>query len=69
MNLQDPQERTANAGEYVLGTLGAEEKRTMDAALATDTALRGEVYAWQDRLLGLTRRLPPVAVPPGLWPR
>jgi len=69
MNLQDPQERTANAGEYVLGTLSAEEKRAMDVALATDPALRGEVYAWQDRLLGLTRRLQPVAATPGLWPR
>jgi anti-sigma-K factor RskA len=69
MNLQDPQERSANAGEYVLGTLAPEEKRTLESALATDSALLREVYAWQDRLLGLTRRLSPLPVPAAVWPR
>ena len=69
MKLQDPQDRSAAAGEYVLGTLGAAERAEFERALATDDALQAEVYAWQDRLLGLARRAAPVDVPPALWPR
>lgn len=69
MNLSDPNERTAEAGEYVLGTLNAAERQAFEAAMARDEGLRREAHAWQDRLLGLTRRLPPVAVPPEVWPR
>lgn len=69
MNTQDPNERTAEAGEYVLGTLNAAERQAFEAAMASDEGLRREAYAWQDRLLGLTRRLQPVAVSPELWAR
>ncbi len=69
MNTQDPNERTAEAGEYVLGTLNAAERQAFEAAMARDEGLRREAYAWQDRLLGLTRRLQPVAVSPELWAR
>lgn len=69
MNTQDPNERTAEAGEYVLGTLNAAERQAFEAAMARDEGLRREAYAWQDRLLGLTRMLLPVPVPPSLWPR
>ena len=69
MNTQDPNERTAEAGEYVLGTLNAAERQAFEAAMAQDEGLRREAHAWQDRLLGLTRRLQPVAVPPELWAR
>lgn len=69
MNTQDPNERTADAGEYVLGTLNAAERQAFEAAMAQDEGLRREAHAWQDRLLGLTRRLQPVAVPPELWAR
>lgn len=69
MNTQDPNEHSAEAGEYVLGTLTAAERQAFEAAMARDEALRREAYAWQDRLLGLTRRLQPVAVPPELWTR
>lgn len=69
MNTQDPNERTAEAGEYVLGTLNAAERHAFEAAMAQDEGLRREAHAWQDRLLGLTRRLQPVAVPPELWAR
>ena len=69
MNTQDPNERTAEAGEYVLGTLNASERQAFESAMSGDEGLRREVYAWQDRLLGLTRRLQPVVVPPELWAR
>lgn len=69
MNTQDPNERSAEAGEYVLGTLNAAERQAFEAAMAQDEGLRREAYAWQDRLLGLTRRLQPVVVPPELWAR
>lgn len=69
MNTQDPNERSAEAGEYVLGTLNASERQAFESAMSGDEGLRREVYAWQDRLLGLTRRLQPVVVPPELWAR
>ena len=69
MSLQDPIERSAEAGEYVLGTLTPDERWKFEAALAHDEGLRQEVYAWQDRLLGLTRRLSPVPVSPDTWAR
>ncbi|MBU0916401.1 anti-sigma factor [Aquabacterium parvum] len=69
MNTQDPNERTAEAGEYVLGTLNASERQAFESAMSGDEGLRREVYAWQGRLLGLTRRLQPVVVPPELWAR
>lgn len=69
MNTQDPNERSAEAGEYVLGTLKASERQAFESAMSGDDGLRREVYAWQDRLLGLTRRLQPVVVPPELWAR
>lgn len=69
MNLDDAQERSANAGEYVLGTLGADERAALERALATDAALQAEVYAWQDRLAGLGARIAPSGDPPPTWAR
>ena len=69
MKPQDPIERAADAGEYVLGTLMPDERRAFEADMASDEALRREVYAWQDRLLGLTRTLRPLPVPPETWLR
>jgi len=67
MNLGDPGERSASAGEYVLGTLDAAERAEFEAALATDAALLAEVYAWQDRLLGLAGRAAPQQPPAAAW--
>lgn len=70
MKLDTAEDRTATAGEYVLGTLSAEELQAFESALAGDGALRGEVGYWQDRLLGLTRRSPPAErLPAGGWAR
>lgn len=61
MNLSDRDDRTVAAGEYILGTLAAEERREFERALANDAALQAEVYAWQDRLLPLAKRVAPDA--------
>lgn len=71
MNLLDPEERNALAGDYVRGTLSGAEQTVFALALARDPALRAEVVAWQDRLLGLAPPTVAVAVAPspGLWSR
>jgi len=69
MTPQENEERIADAGEYVIGTLTGAERQAFEAQLQADVALQREVHAWQDRLLGLTARVAPVALPPRLWPR
>lgn len=69
MSPQEHQEQVADAGEYVIGTLTGAERQAFEARMQADAALQREVHAWQDRLLGLTARLTPVALPPQLWPR
>lgn len=60
-------ERSADAGEYVLGTMDAQARAAFERDMANDTALQAEVYAWQDRLLGLARSVEPVQPPASLW--
>lgn len=69
INLQDGSDRTAAAGEYVLGTLSPEDQVTFVRALALDPALRAEVHVWQDRLLGLSLVAAPVTPSLELWRR
>lgn len=69
IDLRDPAERSAAAGEYVLGTLSPEDHAAVTAALAQDAGLQAEVYAWQDRLLPLTRHSPAAEPSAALWPR
>lgn len=69
MNLTDRDERTASAGEYVLGTLSAEERRAFEAALTTDAGLQAERAYWQDRLLPLAHQVGTASPAPGLWAR
>ncbi|MBA3598013.1 MAG: anti-sigma factor [Methylibium sp.] len=69
MNLDDPQDRSVAAGEYVLGTLDAEARAAFESRLTGDAALQGEVYAWQDRLVGLTRGVAPADPGPQVWSR
>lgn len=69
INLQEGSDRTATAGEYVLGTLGADDQAIFERALAQDPALRAEVQAWQDRLLGMSAGAAPVTPSLELWRR
>jgi anti-sigma-K factor RskA len=69
IDLRNPDDRAAAAGEYVLGTLSAEDREIVEVALATDAPLRAQVYAWQDRLLALSAQAAPAAPSPGLWTR
>jgi anti-sigma-K factor RskA len=63
----DARERSADAGEYVLGTLDDAARADLQRRLDTDAALRAEVYAWQDRLIGLTQRVAPIEPRAGTW--
>ena len=67
MNLDDPQDRSVAAGEYVLGTLSPADRGAFEQALARDATLRAEVYRWQDQLLPLAGGVAPAEPAPGLW--
>jgi len=67
VNLRDPKERTALAGEYVLGTFDENERRGFERQLQDDATLRAEVSRWHDRVLALASRLEPIAPGPSLW--
>ena len=67
IDLHDREERDAAAGEYVLGTLSREDHAAFEAALAQDEPLRVGVYAWQDRLLGLSANAATLSSPFSDW--
>ena len=67
MNLDEPEERSIAAGEYVLGTLDPAARRAFEQRLLADAPLQAEVYAWQDRLLPLGRRSAPQTPAPDTW--
>jgi anti-sigma-K factor RskA len=69
IDLRDDDERAAAAGEYVLGTLDADDRAAVERALVQDAGLRALVYAWQDRLLGLSARAASAEPRPPLWRR
>ncbi len=57
------------AGEYVLGTLDAAQRRAVEYRLAHDAALRTAVQEWEQRLLPLAALAPPADPSPALWQR
>jgi len=57
------------AAEYVVGVLGAEERREVERRLAQEPALATEVAFWEERLAGLADAVAPVAPPPATWAR
>lgn len=57
------------AGEYVLGTLTAEQRREVELRLATETDLQAAVHAWEERLLPLAALAEPLAPSAHLWRR
>lgn len=67
MDLGDRIERNLSAGEYVLGTLTAEERRELEAEAENNTVLRHEIARWERQLAGLGLRLRPIAPRPLVW--
>jgi anti-sigma-K factor RskA len=57
------------AAEYVLGVLGAEERREVERRLAQEPALAAEVAFWEERLGGLADAVAPVEPPATAWSR
>ncbi len=57
------------AAEYVLGVLGAAERREVERRLGQEPALASEVAFWEERLTGLTDAVAPVAPPEAAWSR
>lgn len=57
----------AVAGEYVLGTLPAEERAAFAEALDRDASLRAAVLAWEARLAPLADTVAAVAPEPRVW--
>jgi anti-sigma-K factor RskA len=57
------------AGEYVLGTLSAQQRAQVQSRLAVDPALRAAVDAWEERLLVLTDLAEPQTPSERLWSR
>jgi anti-sigma-K factor RskA len=55
------------AAEYVLGVLGAEERREIERRLPREAALAGEVAFWEERLGVLADAVAPVAPPQQTW--
>jgi anti-sigma-K factor RskA len=57
------------AAEYVLGVLGAAERRQAEQRLVHDQAFANEVAFWEERLGGLADAVAPVAPPERTWSR
>lgn len=57
------------AGEYVLGTLSAGERRRVELSLPHEPALRAAVAAWEARLLPLAAMAEPAEPSPQVWAR
>jgi anti-sigma-K factor RskA len=57
------------AAEYVLGVLGADERREVERRLAQEPALASEVAFWEERLSGLADAVASVPPPAQVWSR
>jgi anti-sigma-K factor RskA len=61
-------ETDIEAGEYVIGTLSADERRAVEDALAHDSSVRAAVETWQRHLAPLSLTLDEVSPPDHIWP-
>lgn len=57
------------AGEYVLGTLDAAQRRGVEIRMPHEPAVRAAVDAWEQRLFPLTTLAEPIDPSQGLWLR
>jgi len=67
-NAHDPDLQTL-AGEYVLGTLSAQQRKDVQQRLPSEPALQAAVDGWEKRLLHLTQLAEPQTPSPRLWGR
>lgn len=68
MRSVEQEDRVAQAGQYVLGTLEGVQKLTFESWLERDAALQAEVYFWQDQLLPLGAHIPAEQPSALSWP-
>jgi len=61
------EDQDARAGEYVLGTLDAEERRAVAEARLTDAGLDAAIVTWERRLAPLNELTPEMAPPADLF--
>jgi len=57
------------AAEYVLGVLGAEERRKVETRMTEDASFAREVAEWEERLGGMASYVMPATPPAQTWPR
>ena len=57
------------AAEYVLGVLGARERRAAEARIASDLGFSREVSLWESRFMPLIGEIAPADVPDYVWAR
>jgi anti-sigma-K factor RskA len=57
------------AAEYVLGVLGGEERRALEARLPLEPELAREVAYWEERLGGMASYVQPITPPARSWMR
>jgi anti-sigma-K factor RskA len=62
-------DRDLLAASYALGVLDRAEAAEVEAAMATDQALRTAIAAWDERLAPLAAVVAPAPPPPELWSR
>jgi anti-sigma-K factor RskA len=65
----DPEDGDIVAAEYVLGVLGAAERREVERRLGREPALSSEVAFWEERLSVLTDAVEAVTPPLDGWSR
>ena len=65
----DANDRSALAGEHVLGLLSEAESAAVEAAMAHDAALADDVRYWENRLAPLCGLARAEAPDPALWAR
>ena len=68
-DLSNADDRSAAAGEYVLGTLEPGEHLSFETILKSDQQLQAAVHSWQDHLLSLSQKALSVQPSINLWPR
>lgn len=61
------EDRDLRAGEFVLGTLSADERAAFRRELESDAELQAAVRAWEARLFPLLEGLPAIEPGPGVW--